>query len=179
MAKAETIKLQTNIPLRGKVTAIFYQPSKREDWSDQICLYGDWDVGKGKVYLPDRLDDDLARLGVITAGPDENNKYTVKPTDITILRGEDGKKKTTEVTLSDGATPPAAQNAPQQPKPTKPAPNGRSDWKVLQGRFKAAYAIAKDALPEETPPEVIQSATACVFIEANKMGIAPPETLTK
>jgi hypothetical protein len=176
MAKAATIKIKTNIPLTGTVSAIYHQPSTREDWSDQICLYGDWSEGKGKVYLADWAAEKLSELGVINGGPSPapESRYSVNVgKSITILRSEDGNKKHTEITVgSNGAAPQPTASAPESPQK---AQNVRSEWKVLQDRFMAAYLIARKVLPEDTPPEVVQSATACVFIEANKQGLMPPE----
>lgn len=168
MAKAETVKLLTNIPLT--LSALKYadysqsEKAKAEGWAPQVKLTGTMDGRDVSVFLPGGCLNDLCAQGIVDDtgnttkwGTPEYKVLNTGP--ITILRTEEGTKKYTSINPDLGAkmTAPGAtgqasapQNAgkpPQQaPSAPKPQPTGQvSDlegWAVLEATYRACADIA-------------------------------------
>lgn len=184
------VKLMTNIPLTGRLSAAYFNPAKpnprnpTQMFSEQISLKGTWD-GQGEAYLSLNiaLENDLRKLGVIDApagqtDKDGNQKYVVLyGGPVTFLKKEAGTKKWTEVSRADGsvAVPPVAPSASRspsqsvQPAATLPGTD-RGFWLALRETYRSCRKIALDELPRDTDPAVIQAATATLMIHADKHG---------
>ena len=121
----------TNIPRCGTITAVYYAPSKKEGWGDQIKIIGYWEQeGDGHFYLSIKTLDAFTDAGVVRQDPGTDNdghpRFAVVNTDqrVMIVRKEvQGQKaKRTEVQALDVQG--NVVTLPASPKPViaKPAP---------------------------------------------------------
>ena len=173
------LKLQTNLPLEGRLKFADFQKSKREDWSDQIKLKGDFHgpgyAGEADslVYLNIAVVNDLVKIGVVEdAGNDaEGNPQfrVIHEGPIRLTKKEEGKRKFTEVELVDGTAPmerkPAPKNQTVQAPDDGPATD-RTRWRALKATYEGCFKIAEGVLPEKSPLTDVVAATATLFIQA-------------
>ena len=168
-------KLQTNIPIVGKVMAAYYAEGT---YGPQVKLLGEWDgLGKGYVALNIALENELRSIGLIQVSEkDGKPSYQVAYKGrISLTRKEDGTRKYTVVEREDGqgsgSGAPTAPVAPAIAKATEAPTTDRSAWLALRETYRSCRAIAVEEWPEHTPPEVIQAAAATIFIQACKVGM--------
>lgn len=189
-----TIRLKTNVPLRGTVQYCNYAHSdkaKAEGWQPQLGLKGTWDGEAGTVYLPMVMDAHLLNMGLIQEdGKDkfDNPAYRVlsdKP--IVILKAErDDGRKETHVRFEDDKAPEPQQSTPKsQPKPQ--AKSSRDDWREMRDRMVACLRLADQAwrtafVDAQGSPDILSTVDASVlhataatfYIEAQRRGLTAP-----
>lgn len=178
-----TLKLLTNVALTGRLSGVWYAKTKNPEYSDQIKLNGTWEgndsyaAGIASVYLPLPMENELRSLGIIEAiqgklDKDGGQAYRVlNPGPVTLLRKEEGTRKITTISLSGAMAVPAPHTNGQPPKMKA---TDRGYWLALRETYRACLKIAESEwgmlLTTEAPPEVIQSATATLFIQACRDG---------
>lgn len=194
---ANTIRLQTNIPLVGTIRRVFYNEGK--EWTDpatgktkdlpaQIAVIGEWAgvAGEARVYLPAFLADRLEELAILTVtdrGGEPQYRITAGAEPVEIMRSEDGRKKVTTINLArgDGAAP-VNQRVTGTPKaPAAPVP--RTDvtgwWKTQAETMKRAWAAAEYVLHESDATgnlDVTQKIAVALYIQAVRDGaLVQPE----
>lgn len=114
---ANTIKLDTNVPVTGTVTQVWYQKSTKTDqngkpWPDQIKLVGSWDgKGDGNIYLNLALESQMQQKGIIGARAGDAFPVLGQNVRIQVMKKEEGGNKFVDVALLSGGGGAPRQNA--------------------------------------------------------------------
>ena len=108
---ANTVKLDTNVPVVGIVKQVWYQKSTKEGYSDQLKLVGTWDgKGDGNMYVHLATESVLQQQGIIGARSGDSFPVLGQAVKIQVVKKEEGGKKFTEITRLSGA--PSSGGAP-------------------------------------------------------------------
>lgn len=197
-----TVKLRTNLAEVLTLQKVYYSAGK--DWKDpetgkvkklpaSLALVGDQVGHTIKIYVPLECGKTLSDAGWLTklgakdrfGGPAFQVNGSPR---IQVLREEDGKRKTTTVSLVNGAGVPegprsvigdkeSGHASPSQKAPQASQKPLGTTFATLGDSYLAALKEAVRAYRElgipSIAPEQIQSAAACIFIEANRQGVRP------
>lgn len=179
---ANTIKLETNVPVTGVVKQVWYQKSTKPDWSDQIKLVGAWDGrGDGNIYVHTALESQMQQKGIMGARGGDSYPVLGQSVRVQLLKKEEGGKKFVDITLLSGGG-----GAPQQPSGTsnnqqsspQTATANRIEpklhWQKLQLTMKSCIDTAKTIAGTEA-----HAVAVALFEERCRHGLlsSPPAAL--
>jgi hypothetical protein len=183
--RVPTIKLLTNIGVTMTLRQVYYNHSadaKAKGWKAQLCLQGDVDGVKSRVYVPLGVGKDLTKYGWLEKGPKKGDEPTFLVTGsprIVLLKSENGTQKLTTASPADGFD--ATDAAPQNPRPastTPPKPvqtRPELGWQMMGDRYRNALQQAIRAFGEAgvKDPETtaLHAAAATIMIAADRLGV--------
>jgi hypothetical protein len=189
---ANTIKLETNVPVTGTIKQVWYQKSTKPDWSDQIKLVGTWDKGSdkvdGNIYLHTALESHMQQKGIIGARNGDAFPVLGAPR-VQLFKKEEGGKKFVEISLLSvgGSAAASGTSAPQQ---GAAAPQNRIGdpvlhWHKIQLTMASCLKTARKIVGMEygndvvVPLDAIQLCANVLFNERARNGMfsSPPAPL--
>ncbi len=186
---ANTIKLETNVPVTGTIKQVWYQKSTKPDWSDQIKVVGTWDgKGEGNIYLHTALESHMQQKGIIGARNGDAFPVLGSPK-VQLFKKEEGGKKFVEISLlSGGGSAPATGSAPQQgsaaPQQHRQIGDPKMHWHKIQLTMASCLKTARKIVEMEygavaSTHEAIQLCANELFRERANAGLfsSPPAPL--